>query len=70
MEYKQIKKCVQCGKEYECYISNRHKSHKIRYKRPCNSKNCSTKCSREYNAKRWKRQRLKNGTGSCKKNID
>ncbi len=49
-----IKKCLNCGKDYECY-NKKHHGRAIKSKRPFNSKNCSPKCSKEYNYfKRWR----------------
>ena len=46
-----IKTCQVCHKSFESYDNNKHHAHGKcgKYKRPCNAKTCSPKCSRALN---------------------
>ena len=51
-----IKKCIVCGKEFECYDKKHNSGSRTKhYKRAYNWKTCSHKCSMINSAKRDKR---------------
>jgi hypothetical protein len=47
-----FKKCVYCGKEFECFNKPRKGGKRGKVKRRSNSKTCSPKCAKAYSYSR------------------